>query len=81
MAFSEETVRKAWTRAEGKCECRRERHKHSYTRCNKQLVWENRGRDGPGKWEAHHRTAVASGGDDSLSNCEILCWDCHSQTL
>jgi len=77
MAFSEETVKKAWSRAGEKCECRRDRHDHNYTRCNKQLVWGNRGREGRGAWEAHH---INANGGDSLSNCEILCWDCHKKT-
>lgn len=79
MAFSEETVEEAWKRAGGRCECRRTTHNHSYVRCNKELVWENRGREtGRGAWEAHHRSSI---GGDSLSNCEILCWDCHKATL
>jgi len=45
MAFSDEVVAQAWRRASGKCECRRTMHNHSYVRCNKELVWENRGRD------------------------------------
>jgi hypothetical protein len=77
MAFPENVVQQAWQRAGGKCECRRTTHGHT-GRCNKQLAWENRGREGRGKWEAHHRVR---GGDDTLSNCEILCWDCHSKTF
>lgn len=82
MAFSEETVKQAWERSCGKCECRRASHEHHYKRCGKDLVFANRGRNsGRGDWEAHHITNVQSGGDDNLSNCEILCWDCHSKTL
>lgn len=82
MAFSEETVVAAWKRAGGACECRRMTHHHSYLRCNKELVWANRGSDvGKGSWEAHHVTNVQSGGTDALSNCEILCWDCHKNTF
>ena len=78
MAFSEETVKKAFSRAEGKCECRRERHNHDYVRCNKELVYENRGREnGRGCWESHHKNSL---GGDTLDNCEILCWDCHKKT-
>lgn len=77
MAFSNEVVKKAWVRAGGKCECRRVSHKHYYIRCNKELVWGNRGRKGRGAWEAHH---INSNGGDTLSNCEILCWDCHKNT-
>ncbi len=32
------------------------------------------------KWEAHHKVAVASGGQDILSNCKVLCLDCHKKT-
>ena len=78
MGFPIEVVEAAWKRAGGRCECRRKTHEHYYGRCNKELVWENRGREGRGKWEAHH---IVSGGPDTLSNCEILCWDCHSRTL
>ena len=78
MGFSEEVVRRAWQRAGGRCECRRRTHGHYYVRCNKQLVWNNRGRAGRGCWEAHHRS---SSGGAGLSNCEILCWNCHSRTV
>lgn len=82
MAFSDETVLAAWKRAGGKCECRRVSHNHGYNSCDKELVWENRGREsGRGAWEAHHITSVQAGGNDSLSNCEILCWDCHQKTF
>ncbi len=30
--------------------------------------------------EAHHKTSVLSGGSDNLSNCQILCIDCHKKT-
>ena len=77
MAFSDETVAKAFKRAGSKCQCRRKTHGHPYVRCNKQLTWSNRGRSGRGCWEAHH---INSNGGDGLTNCEILCFDCHSKT-
>lgn len=81
MAFSNTVVQQAWNRAGGQCECRRKTHNHRYVRCNKQLVLSNRGRNnGRGAWEAHHKHSVGNGGGDSVSNCEILCWSCHSQT-
>lgn len=80
MAFSNTVVYEAWNRARGRCECRRKSHNHAVP-CGKQLSFGNRGREGPGKWEAHHRVSVAVGGSDALSNCEILCWDCHRATL
>jgi len=30
--------------------------------------------------EAHHKTSVAAGGSDALSNCQILCHRCHVET-
>lgn len=82
MPFSEEIVKKAWERAKGKCECTRITHNnHSDRCCNKTLCFDNRGKDGErGAWEAHHKTAAVSDGKDTLSNCEILCMDCHKQT-
>ncbi|KPK42907.1 MAG: hypothetical protein AMJ78_00665 [Omnitrophica WOR_2 bacterium SM23_29] len=78
MAFSDYVVEQAWKRADGKCECRRIVHGH-IGRCNKSLSWENRGREtGWGSWEAHH---ISISGGDGLSNCEILCWDCHKRTF
>lgn len=77
MAFSDEVILLAWTRAGGRCECTRTTHGHT-GRCNKQLDWNARGKDWmPGCWEAHHITA---GGPDTLSKCEILCCDCHKKT-
>lgn len=78
MAFPESVVEQAWRRAGGRCECRRRTHNHFNVRCNKTLVWANRGREAPGAWEAHH---ITSSGGDTLSNCEILCWACHKATL
>lgn len=78
MAFSNEVIEQAWKRSGGKCECQRTTHGHS-GRCNKTLSHENQGREsGWGAWEAHH---ISTSGGDGLSNCEILCWDCHKRTL
>lgn len=74
MAFSEETKQAALVRAGRQCECRRSNCSEKHTgRCPTKLVGEN--------WHAHHRTAVASGGTDGLSNCEALCKPCHKSTL
>lgn len=71
MPFSDDVVRAAWQRAKGKCE-----------KCNKELVWSNRGREsGVGAWEAHHITPVERRGSDDLQNCKILCWPCHEKTF
>ena len=60
-------VEEAWKQAEEKCE-----------NCCKQLIWENRGREGRGCWEAHHKETVQ---DATISNCQILCFECHSETF
>ncbi len=71
MAFSEETKSQAYRRAGGLCECYRDCSHHRGRRCNAELR---------GGWHAHHRTAVDSGGDDSLGNSEALCFTCHRNT-
>lgn len=71
MAFSEETKNKAYQRAGGKCECTMKCSHHSVSRCDAQLR---------GEWHAHHRTAIAAGGDDSLGNCIAMCVTCHRNT-
>lgn len=79
MVFPDSVVSEAWRRAGGRCECTRVSHPdHLGRKCGKALVWANRGRDGQGAWEAHHRVST---GPDTLSNCEILCWKCHSLTF
>ena len=30
--------------------------------------------------QAHHKTSVAAGGNDTVSNCKILCINCHKKT-
>ena len=76
MDFSNDTVRQAWDRAGGNCECRRSICGHT-GRCNKSLLWDSRGSESENGWEAHH---INSNGDDYLSNCEILCQECHKKT-
>ena len=78
MGFSNDVVTQAWKRAGERCECGRVSHPSHGARCGNGLIWENRGREGGGAWEAHHKTA---GGPDTVSNCEILCWDCHLRTF
>jgi 5-methylcytosine-specific restriction endonuclease McrA len=74
MAFSEETKQAAYKRAGGRCECRRLACTvHKTVHCGA-------GPLASGDWHAHHKTAVASGGSDALSNCEVLCIPCHKQT-
>lgn len=75
--FSHAVIQAAWERCDGHCECRRKSHGPPI-RCNKRLSFKNRGRGkGPGEWEANHRNRNLPG---TLSNCEILCVDCHKGT-
>ncbi len=74
MAFPDDVVRQAWERAGGQCECRRRTHAHFYTPCGKILIWQKRGQAAAGGWDAY-KADVSMG--EVLSNCEILCSDCH----
>lgn len=74
MAFSEETKQEISRNAGGQCECTRKNcpeHPRSY-RCPTRLV--------AGRWHAHHKTSVASGGKDVASNGQALCIPCHEAT-
>lgn len=31
-------------------------------------------------WHAHHKQSLESDGHDGLSNCQVLCLDCHKDT-
>ena len=73
MAFSEEIKDQAYRRSGGQCECTRAHNTHQGRRCPTTF-----GRSAT--WEAHHKTAVSVGGNDGLSNCEVLCLACHKQT-
>ncbi len=75
MAFSEETLRRAWAWAGGRCECKQESHDHT-ERCGRELIWERRGARGSGGWEARLRVPPLFGAT-ALENCEIVCWPCY----
>lgn len=79
--FPDDVVSAALKRANGRCECTRTNKdclkKHNYRRCYESgFTLKNRGTRG----ETHHKTSQAAGGQDTLSNCEILCVDCHKAT-
>jgi len=79
--FPDEVVESALERAGGRCQCERTNsdclRKHNYFRCSENgFTVNNRGT----KWETHHKTSQDAGGDDTLSNCEILCLECHTAT-
>jgi hypothetical protein len=74
VAFPEDIVRQAWERSGGQCECNRRTHKHFYTPCGKTLKYEKRGDIGEGAWEVRQLKTLDG---DTLSNCEIICMECH----
>jgi 5-methylcytosine-specific restriction endonuclease McrA len=73
MAFLDTTKDQAFARSGGQCECKRLLHGHGGSlRCPIK----------PTRWSAeyHHLTAVSAGGNDGLSNCQVLCHECHVGT-
>ena len=68
MAFSEETIERAWKRQEGHCAA-----------CDGLMVRKNRGGNlgYRGAWEAHHKKPIKDGGTDYLNNCALLHLRCH----
>ena len=79
--FPDSVVEKAWERSGGRCECTRKSHPiHSkYNRCTVYVIKSSRGnRNSKYGWETHH---INSNGESILSNCEILCSECHKLTF
>ncbi len=78
MAFSESIKDEAFERSGGRCECDKQHNDlqapHHGGRCS--VTFTRYG----GKWEAHHIVSVSAGGPDTLSNCAVLCLDCHELT-
>lgn len=68
MGISEETRRKLYKRAKGKCECTMKGCYQHTGRCNAMLR---------GRWHAHRITA---GGSYILSNIKAMCQTCHRNT-
>lgn len=78
----EEVVKKAFGAADGRCECLREEHGHSYGMCMNVLEWENRGQAGErGAWDVHCKVSSQEDKKPNASDCEILCWDCYKKTV
>ena len=75
MAFSQEVLDQAFARSGGRCECKRDhagqQAHHRGSNCPRGFA-----RFGP-YWEPHHIKPLDAGGDDSLTNCEVLCFLCH----
>jgi hypothetical protein len=73
MPFPDKVVRDVWEIHPGRCGCYNKTHDH-LSICYKPIIWENRGKEVEGSWEAHH---IRSDGPDKHTNCEILCMECY----
>ena len=69
MPFSADETYREWMKAGGRCQCHHPGHGHDTVRCNRPLLWQNRGIAAPGGWDA-----VRTGG-----RCEICCLDCSGR--
>lgn len=82
MYFSEETLKKAWERAGGKCEGLIAAGGRRGV-CGKPLFWEKKNSifelKHPDGWIALPRLVIGGKAPDLAANCEILCLDCHQQ--
>jgi hypothetical protein len=76
IPFAESLVALAWHRSGRRCECQMQGCLH-YGRCSNILVWNHRGLETAFGWEAHH---INPAGPATLSNCLILCQQCHKNT-
>ena len=73
MPFPLKIVEAAWKRSHGMCECKRVTHGHAIPH-KMRLTWENRRKEGSGKWEAYSLTGEYR---EEVYDCIILCWDCY----
>lgn len=74
--FPEAIIQEAWDRSGDRCECERKTCGHA-GRCPQKLLRGSRGAETEYGWEAHH---INSEGPNTLSNCQILCQECHKNT-
>jgi hypothetical protein len=84
MHFSEETLKKAWERAGGRCEGLIPA-RGLKAACGKPLFWEKKNTlaeiKHPDGWVALPRLIIRGKVPDFPANCEILCRECHQQCL
>lgn len=74
MQSPENIIWEAWQRAYGTCECTGKEHKHLSGRCNRVMIWGNRGGEGYGAWVVHYLNESAG---NVAADCEIICAQCH----
>lgn len=71
--FSADVVKAAFIRSDGECECTEGHHKHSGI-CNNMIIFNMRGMDLPGGWEAYRPECDRP---PDAGNCRIICMDCY----
>ncbi|AII61211.1 hypothetical protein DMTZ50_1304 [Dehalococcoides mccartyi] len=69
-------VEQAWQRCGGKCECKDQSHAHTYIRCNRKLIYENKDKPRIDGWKVVYLTGVAA---DTAENIRIYCHSCFKQ--
>ncbi len=75
---SELELIRTWEKADGRCQCQRWAHNHTYVRYNHRLTYEQRGINAEGGWVPHFRSSPTT---ESVLDCEILCWDCYQRVM
>lgn len=78
--FTEDTLRRAFIRCRGICECSDDAHDHLLSQCHIRVDWAKRGTSGEGGWEALAIDPDEIGGAGNPDNCLILCWECYRRT-
>ena len=81
MQFAEDTVRLAFIRCEGLCQCTDEEHPHGHFTCRTRLEWGERGNEAEGGWETKAIRPDEIGGAGNPDNCRILCWNCYRKVI
>lgn len=80
--FPKEVVKKAFSRANFRCQCEKKTHDHGTFTCFKQIKLEHRrNKTERSGWEANYIISPEKGGKFTVENCEILCWGCYIKTL
>ena len=91
MPFPEPVKDEAFRRCIGRCECKHGAgHNHGGGRAHSRRAWPYSEVDDRAACvtplltrasaEFHHITAECVGGPETVSNCEVLCHDCHVGT-
>jgi hypothetical protein len=79
--FSDEILKKAFLRANMRCQCEKDNHDHGNFTCFKQLIWENRGNKTESSWEVNYLISPEKEGKFTIENFEILCWKCYNKNI